>query len=110
MRGGRFDVGVKLEAVAPGQSAEGNILPHGIALVKTKVEEVIIELVTLVGSRRSLVDDFQIGTIFYNFFKDLAIDEKTLRSMSIRPVGPASISTSPSARTRMFLGSLNSTV
>ena len=57
MCGGRFYVGINLKAIASRQLAEGNVLPHGIAVDKTKVEEVIVELMTDAGVWHNLVSD-----------------------------------------------------
>ena len=64
----RLNVSKELESISFGQSAKGDILPNRVAIFKVKAEEVIIELMTLTRLRDSLVLEFQIWMIFYNFF------------------------------------------
>ena len=53
----RLNIGVDLKAVASGQSAEGNVFAYAVAFVKSKVKEVIIELMALLRGWCRFVDD-----------------------------------------------------
>ena len=66
--GAGLGVRINFKIIPSRQPAKGNILSHTVAITETKVKEVVIELVTCPWIRNSLVYDFQIVMIFYNFF------------------------------------------
>ena len=54
----RLNIGVELKPIRCSQSAEGDIPPDRVAVLKVKAEEVIIELMTLAWVIDRLVLEF----------------------------------------------------